>query len=422
MTGRTRSARLQPKWLRPAALLVFLLAISWTANAADKDPLRPPDTSSSRATLQGFIGATDDTYSRMVGVLEAYASSDRLFPSVDERRNQIATLRDAPRALQFLDLSGIAPVLKDTVAIERLLQLKEVLDRIDIPAYSDIPDAAAMAQMPSKRWRLPNTEIDIVLEDKGDRAGEYLVSAATIERLPEFYQRVEDLPHKPGPGQRLAEVYSSISHGGAPTIYEAFLDVSHRAQLHRPAALDAEPAGLGKGPRRRHCRVAVAGSLPGLPDRWARHLRWPPSGASRRCRQPRGAVCPMARVAGPRGDRARGRAARPFFATLLRIGGSPRVVVAYASTGAVYLSAAWLTMVIAVLLGEIIVTSEHLTSRSLDSQLSRLGTRLLGLVAAIAILIKGGDELGFPAYSQYSPGWALAVLPWHWPRRARSPT
>ena len=137
--------------------------------------------------------------------------------------------RDAPRALQFLDLSGIAPVLKDTVAIERLLQLKEVLDRIDIPAFADIPDAAAMAQLPSKRWRLPNTEIDIVLEDKGDRAGEYLVSAATIERLPEFYERVKDLPYKPGPGQRLADVYSSISHGGATRSMQGVRDVPIRA-------------------------------------------------------------------------------------------------------------------------------------------------------------------------------------------------
>ncbi len=65
--------------------------------------------------------------------MEAYGSSDRLYPSAEERRNQIAALRDAPKAMQFLDLSGIAPVLKDTVAVERLLQLKEILDRIDIP-------------------------------------------------------------------------------------------------------------------------------------------------------------------------------------------------------------------------------------------------------------------------------------------------
>ena len=165
MTGRTRSARFQPKRPRCTAVLVLLLlAIPCAASAADKDPLRPPDTSSPRATLQGFVAATDDAYSRMAGVFRAYGESDRLYPSSEERKNQIAALRDAPKAMQYLDLSNIAPVLKDTIAIERLLQLKEVLDRIDIPAFADIPDAAGMAQLPSKRWRLPNTEIDIVLE------------------------------------------------------------------------------------------------------------------------------------------------------------------------------------------------------------------------------------------------------------------
>jgi MscS family membrane protein len=47
----------------------------------------------------------------------------------------------------------------------------------------------------------------------------------------------------------------------------------------------------------------------------------------------------------------------------------------------------------------VIVASEHLTLRSLDSQLIRLGTRLAGVVAAIAFLIRGADALGFPAYS-----------------------
>ncbi len=404
MTGRTRSARFQPKWLRSAALLVFLLAISCAANAAkanaaDKDPLRPPDTSSPRTTLQGFIGATDDAYSRMAGVLEAYGSSDRLYTSAEERRNQIAALRDAPKALQFLDLSGIPPVLKDTVAVERLLQLREILDRIDIPAFTDIPDAAALAQLPSKRWRLPNTEIDIALVDKGDRAGEYLVSAATIERLPEFFERVKDLPYKPGPGQQLADVYRSISHGGAATIYDAFVTspiglsyiIPPRWMLNLPSWAKARVIGIAAW---QWLGLSLGCLIAGLiifgGHRLAR--RGAPDDRDGLSARWRALPVPVAivLVAG---------VFVPFVAALLRIGGGPRAVIAYTSTGAVYLSAAWLTMVIAVLLGEMIVASEHLTSRSLDSQLIRLGTRLLGLVAAIAILIQGGDELGFPAYS-----------------------
>jgi len=59
----------------------------------------------------------------------------------------------------------------------------------------------------------------------------------------------------------------------------------------------------------------------------------------------------------------------------------------------------WLTIAASAVLGEAIVGSERLTIRSLDSQLIRLGTRLVGVVVAVAILIEGGDELGFPAYS-----------------------
>ena len=102
----------------------------------------------------------------------------------------------------------------------------------------------------------------------------------------------------------------------------------------------------------------------------------------------------MARRAGSPGDPAVAALLVPFLNTLLRIGGSPRVVITYAQTGAIYVSAAWLAMIASIIVGEWIVASEHLTARSLDSQLIRLGTRLVGIVAAIAILIQGADESG----------------------------
>jgi MscS family membrane protein len=225
------------------------------------------------------------------------------------------------------------------------------------------------------------------------------VSAATIERLPEFYERVKDLPYKPGPGQELADVYRSISRDGATTIYDAFLTspiglsyiIPPRWMLSLPGWAKARVVGIAAW---QWLGLSLGCLIAGLVifggHRLARHgADDSQDGLSARWRA---LPVPMAivLVAG---------LFVPFLATLLRIGGGPRAVIAYTSTGAVYLSAAWLTMVVAVVLGEVIVTSEHLTARSLDSQLIRLGTRLLGLAAAIAILIQGGDELGFPAYS-----------------------
>ena len=75
------------------------------------------------------------------------------------------------------------------------------------------------------------------------------------------------------------------------------------------------------------------------------------------------------------------------------------MVITYMQTGALYLSAAWLSMIAASLLAETIVASEHLRQRSLDSQLIKLGMRFAGMVIAAGFLIQGSYELGFPTYS-----------------------
>jgi small-conductance mechanosensitive channel len=75
------------------------------------------------------------------------------------------------------------------------------------------------------------------------------------------------------------------------------------------------------------------------------------------------------------------------------------VVITFVQTGALYLSAAWLSMIGAGLLAEAIVVSERLRQRSLDSQLLRLGMRFAGIAIAIGLLVQGSYELGFPAYS-----------------------
>ena len=119
--------------------------------------------------------------------MQEYDASQSLYPTADERRRQIEALSGAAKAVKVLDLSDIPPVLRDTVAPERAIELKEVLDRIELPSFEAIPDQDAMARASSKRWRLPGTEIDIALIENGPRSGEYLVTAETVDRLPQFY-------------------------------------------------------------------------------------------------------------------------------------------------------------------------------------------------------------------------------------------
>jgi MscS family membrane protein len=386
-------------WLCIPLLIACLFGICRASNAADDHPLRPPDTSGPRATLLGFIETMNDIHRRSKEVLESYDESDRLYLSSEERQKLADALGEGPKAVQFLDVSRIPPVLKDTVVVERLLQLTEILDRIDIPAFADIPDRETMARLSSKRWRLPDTEIDIVLTENGPRAGEYLVSAETIDRLPEFYARVKALPYKPGPGQQLAEVYRSISHGGSATIYEAFLSspvgLSHiippRWMLNLPNWAKAHVASVATW---QWLGLAVGFLIGGLiifgGHRLARRRTDDSEDAPVSSWQMLSLPLTIILVTG---------LLVPTLDNVLRIGGSPRVVIAYVTTAAMYLGTAWLAIVAMIVLGETIVASERLTVRSLDSQLIRLGARLIGLIVAIAILIQGGDELGFPAYS-----------------------
>jgi MscS family membrane protein len=393
MVIRTQSVR----WSAFLAALVF--GIASAASAADNYPLRPPDTSSPRATLQGFIAATDDIYRRMKSVMENYAESGRLYPTSEERRERLAALSDAAKLSRYLDLSNVPPVLRDTVSLERVVQLKEVLDRIELPPFTDIPDQDAMAQSPAKRWRLPNTEIDIVRIDNGPRAGDYLVAAETIERLPEFYERVKNLPYRPGPGGELDNAYRNLSNSGSATIYDALLSspmglsivVPPRWLLSLPDWAKVRFAGatawqwLGMA-----IEFVMGGLIVWLADRAGRQR--PDDSEAAPGPHWRAVMLPLAVifVAG---------LLMPFLDTILRTGGRVRMIIEYAQTGAVILGAAWLAIIFFAVLGETIVGSERLNIPSLDNQLIRLGTRLVGVVVAMAILIYGGDELGFPAYS-----------------------
>jgi len=60
-------------------LASLLLGFAYVADAAGVNPLEPADTSSPRASLQGFIESFDDIYLGMKDVLEEYSRSDRLY-------------------------------------------------------------------------------------------------------------------------------------------------------------------------------------------------------------------------------------------------------------------------------------------------------------------------------------------------------
>ena len=110
------------------------------------------------------------------------------------------------RAIRTLDTSELPPVQATRVAGEAAILLNEVLDKVKLPPYEAIPDAATMRELPAgepRRWQVPGTEITIERVEEGPRKGEYLFSSDTVGRVHEFYDRARNLPYRPGAVENL---------------------------------------------------------------------------------------------------------------------------------------------------------------------------------------------------------------------------
>ena len=114
-------------------------------------------------------------------------------------------------AHQFFDLNDIAPSVRRNVGRETAVYMKEVLDRIELPPWEQIPDADMVAAHPGglTQWTIPQTEITLVRLKEGLREGQWVFSSETDERVPEFYERVKHLPYKPGATEGLYELFVS---------------------------------------------------------------------------------------------------------------------------------------------------------------------------------------------------------------------
>lgn len=167
-------------------ILIFILVLlpfGLTANTTTEAyPLKPPDTSSPRATMKVFMEYMGRAY--QTGLVKG-----------PKDETAIALLN---RAAECLDLSEIAPNIVQDVGIETALLLREIFDRIELPPDKEIPNIKSAGLDGLTSWTVPNTAIRIVMVEKGSRKGEFLFSTGSVDRMREFYDRIVHLPYKPG--------------------------------------------------------------------------------------------------------------------------------------------------------------------------------------------------------------------------------
>lgn len=175
---------------RLAVVISWAVFFSASVRSQEQTPLRPlepSNTSSPVATLNSLI----DSCNELGKLIEAGAMSE-------EREGEI--LPTAERILDCLDLSELPKELRYTAGIESALFLKEVLDRIELPADSDIPKVEAFESSdegePLTSWQIPETRIAIARVKEGPQQNEFLFTPETVRKAAQFYRIVKGLPSR----------------------------------------------------------------------------------------------------------------------------------------------------------------------------------------------------------------------------------
>ena len=368
------------------ASLILLLSHFGDTLAADADnPLARADTSSPRATLTGFVETLNQGHAQVKEILKSYLSSSRLYLSAAERVEVDRLLEQLELARRTLNLSELPAALAESLSMYRILQLKEVLDRLELPASESIPDAAAMESEQFKRWTLPGTEITIARVEQGPRAGEYLFSSDTVERLPEFYRRIKHLPYQPGATAGWYELYRYGGAGLRRVIpYKWMMALPDWAKviiLDQPVwrwfgtlIVLFVATGVFLVLRRAAAAWAKRGSSSELRTQWSRLAS---------------AVILLVLIP----------VVAHVLAANMRLSGYVLEVITLSLWAIFTLTLTWAVWLGSHVLAESIVSSQQMLTGSIDSQLIRPALRLVATMLSITILVVGAQQLGIPAYS-----------------------
>ncbi|MFV1997357.1 MAG: mechanosensitive ion channel family protein [Acidiferrobacterales bacterium] len=360
-------------------------AVANISFAGGLQPLMTTDTKSPRNTLKSFLDSAREAYATGYAVRDSYFTSSRLYLSDSEKQKLDSALALVEHAKRTLNLSKVPEVIADKVAMDSVLELIEVLGRIDLPEISSVPDLKAMEAAKFKRWNIPGTDIIIVRVEKGSRAGEYLFSPETIDQLPDFYQRTKHLPYKPGAAKN---AYNNFRYGGAGL--RGVIPLKW---------MEALPSGLKiivlDQPVWRWIGIVALLLLAMTIMKLVQKLTsyWSEKGSDTSLRKPWAKLARLVTLL------LLILVVIDILAENLRVGEEVFTALSLTLWVSFTIIFAWVVWLGGNVVAETIVRSQNLLAGSIDSQLVRLGLRLVSSILAVTVLVVGAQNLGIPAYS-----------------------
>ena len=369
--------------------------------------LRPVDTSSPRATLEGFLDSVNRAYALVMQANAALSEKPPTMSKAEAREVEDRAAWQLKRAAAALDLSRVPEALRMEAGEEAALMLKEVLDRLLLPPLDVVPDArmvvAAREGSPGSfvqatgplRWRMPNTMIEIVEITEGNRLGEFLFSATTVEDIGKTYEAVRDLPYRKEAFSRTELDYRS------PGVSEGFYDyvistpghLVPRTQL-LGELIDRMPEWLQsmQGGQTVWQWIGVLLSLAVMAPAAVMLLRW-----IRRLSKRVGAPTDdFVRILSPISIAVLVIVVIAFLEDHVNVTGGLLSVIAIGGKGIVLAMAVWALLAFSRAAAEAVIASprNRIKEDSIDATMWRIGLRIVGFLLGIVILVRGMQILG----------------------------
>ncbi len=356
-----------------ARIVVALLLLLVSSTAVALSPLEPADTSSPRATIASFLAITDDVMSRYIEYRKAPSPA-----------SQKALQQSVAKGYRLLDLSAVPPATRDETARDRFVLLWEVLARVQLPDPAAIPATFAATAGGAKaaqatRWRIPGTEITITRVAQGDRAGEFLFSPDTVDRLPAFYEISRASPYlRTVPGGNVYGVLKLVTGWMIPVAWvEALPDWANTpifGQLLWKSIVVLVLFGLAFW-------IAIA------IWRWARHRPWDSSlGTYLRYLSAPATILILASLL------------RYFATNQIAVSGSAAQVADYVLELAAAAGQIWIVWLTAGRVADAIIALPKIHIKSVDAHLIRLAARTTGLGVMLVLVFHTANRLGIPVY------------------------
>ena len=227
------------------------------------------------------------------------------------------------------------------------------------------------------RWTIPHTEIELIRVEEGPREGEFLFSPETVDRSREYYERVRDLPYRPGKsGAHYDELRFSVKSRFLARVVSAlpaWAKHEYKGQLIWQwvilgglVLLSALLVGLSilVGRRLGESDRSVAAFLgPMVPPFVLIALQW---------------VIP------------------PLAPWPVKLGGAGVRAIGLCFQAAAYIGVAWLSVVLINKIALLVIRVSAASERPLHQQLILVCARMLSLAVMALVFFLGGQELGIP--------------------------